>query len=352
MSRTATVGPRLGHNPVLRRELLERWRGKRALIVITGYLALLGIFTILLAWIGLNLLNQQFRFEGGGATGSGPMLGRFLVENLLAVTLGLALLLAPAYASTQISGERERKTLALLRITLIRPGQIVLGKLGASVAWLLLLILAAVPLMAIGFFLGGITLPQVLRGMFTLICMTVAIASIGIGISSMTKRSTPALIITLMTVGAITIGTLFAGLVEGVSRDFSFNGGRPVSTLVNPFVALADAVDANRGASFFGSRLDSVLTGFGALLPNEEQDQNFAGGGVMMDFAGPGQVEEMMVTSVPPPGMFPGKPGVIDVGGEASASRPYWLWSSAFYLVLGLLFLRIAAIKVAKVDIE
>lgn len=338
-------------NPVLRRELLERWRGNRAMIVVTGYIALLALFTILLAWIGLSLIDQQFRFEGG-TTGSGPLLGRFLVENLLAVTLGLALLLAPAYAATQISGERERKTLALLRITLVRPGQIVVGKLGASVAWLLLLVLAAVPLMAIGFFLGGITLPQLLRGLFTLVALTIAIASIGIGISSMTKRSTPALIITILTVGALTVGSLFLGLVESVARDFQFSGGRPLSTLVNPYVALADAVDADRGAFFFGSRLDSVLTGFASLLPDEEQ-QNFGfDRGVPMPFPGEAMMEEAFVDNGFGGGVFIDGPQIIDMQGSGSTGRPYWLLISGFYLAIGALFLAIAARRVAKVDIE
>ncbi len=336
---------RITSNPVMRRELLERWRGKRAFTVVTIHVAVLAAFTLLMAWIGIRSIEFESRF-GGGLAGSGPLLGRFLLENLLAVTMALAMLLAPAYAATQISGERERQTLALLRITLVSPTQIVLGKLVASVAWLLVLVLAAIPLTALGFFLGGVELGQLVRGVVTLLAMTIAVSAIGIGVSSMMKRSTPALVVTILVVGVITVGTLFAGLVEGAVRRFDFGpNGRPVSTLVNPFVGLADAVDAQTDFGFSGLQLPSVLSAFATLLPPEEDrffQDGFRGGigfeeEFPMAFDGP----------VPPDVQVLPAPGVVQVEGRPS-NPPYWLLSSLLYLAIGAGALAVAARKVGQ----
>lgn len=335
----------IGQNPVLRRELLERWRGRRAVLVVTAYVAVLSAFTMLLAWIGTETLSTNFGFDGGIA-GAGPLLGRFLVHNLLAVTLGLALLLAPAYAAGQIAGERERKTLSLLRITLVRPRAIVTGKLGAALAWLVLLIVAAVPLMALGFFLGGVTMPELGKGLFTLLAITISVAAIGIGISSMTKRSTPALIVTILTVGVLVIGTLFAALVESIARDLDDGGFNqtPVTILANPFVAMADAVGADESDLFGGNRLPSILTPFGSALP---RDDVFFGGGVMMeDFA---MAEEAFIDNGfgGQPAIFDG-PRVIDVEERAAGGTPYWFLASLFYLAMGALALLVASRRVAR----
>ncbi len=338
-------------NPVLRRELLERWRGRRASGVITAYVGLLAVFTLLLAWIGVRTIESN-AFDGTGFTGSGPMLGRFLLENLLAVTMGLAMLLAPAYAATQISGERERQTLSLLRITLVKPGQIVIGKLGASVAWLLLLVLAAIPLTAIGFFLGGVTLGQLGRGVFTLLAMTVSVAAMGIGISSVTKRSTPALVVTILLVGVITIGTLFAGLVEGAVRRFDFGpDGRPVTTLVNPFVGLADAVGAQQDYRFGNVNLPSVLSAFGELLPRDQQNI-FGEDMIMMErgFAAGGFDGDIAFAEPVPGGLIVPDfaPDVVEIDDGDHSRTPYWLYTSLLYLALGGLFLALAARRVAR----
>ncbi len=338
----------LGRNPVLRRELLERWRGRRALTVVFVYTAVLAAFTLLLAWIGVRQIEFEAQWNGG-FTGGGPMLGRFLMDNLLAVTMGLAMLLAPAYAASQISGERERQTLSLLRITLVSPGQIVLGKLLASVAWLLLLVMAAIPLTTLGFFLGGIELGQLVRGVVTLLAMTVSVSAIGIGVSSLMKRSTPSLVVTILVVGAIAVGTLFAGLVEGAVRRFDFGpNGRPVSTLVNPFVGLADAVDA-RQSHFSPISLPTVLTAFAELLPPEGDDRVFIDRPMMEPgFAGEIAFAEDAI-AVEQGMIVDGArlPGIVEVT-EPKGNPPYWALSSGLYLGIGALALFVAARRVAK----
>lgn len=312
--------PTITVNPVLRRELVERWRGRRATWVVTAYVLLLAAVTLLLYWIGREFIEQQMRW-GGGAFASGPMMGRFLFENLLAFVLLLVLFIAPGYAAAQISGERERRTLALLQITLVRPVQIVAGKLGASLAWVLLLIVASLPFAATAFFLGGVAVTDLLRGVATILVVAVSVAAVGIGVSAMTRKTTASVVLTYAIVLVLLIGTLFGALVEVAVRRFDGGGGwRPVSLIANPYYGLADAVGAS---AMMGNQLPSVLTPFAQVLP--EQDVVFMGA---MD-------EPMMVDQFAPGGALPGVGRGIAAPGRERPARTMWLKVLAIHLTLG-----------------
>jgi ABC-type transport system involved in multi-copper enzyme maturation permease subunit len=279
-------------NPVLRRELLERWRGPRAAVVLTAYLGVLGGLLLLARWLATNWLEQQAANGWAPVTASGPVLGRFLLENLLAGVMGLVLFVAPGYAAAQLAGERERRTLGLLRITLLRPWNIVLGKLGAASAWTVLLVLVTAPLAATAFVLGGATLGDLLRGLLVVLVVAVCIAAMAIGISARTRRTTGAVVLTYGLVLVLVIGTLIASFAEFAARDFSMNDDqRPVAMYANPFYALADASGASARSTFSGG-LPSVLTPFAAVLPggNDFIGQPMGLGGV--GFAEPGRLTD------------------------------------------------------------
>ncbi|MFA9432867.1 ABC transporter permease [Egicoccus sp. AB-alg2] len=272
-------------NPVLRRELLERWRGRRAAVVLTVYLGVLGGLLLLARWLATSFLEQQAANGWTPITASGPVLGRFLLENLLAGVLGLVLFIAPGYAAAQLAGERERRTLGLLRITLLRPWNIVLGKLGAASAWSVLLVLVTAPLAATAFVLGGATLGDLLKGLLVVVVVAVSVAAMAIGISARTRRTTGAVVLTYGLVLVLVIGTLIAAFAEFAARDFSMpDAQRPVAMYANPFYALADASGASSRGAFMGGGMPSVLTPFAAALPN---DLAFGGVDVMpaMDVA-------------------------------------------------------------------
>jgi ABC-2 type transport system permease protein len=260
---------RLAVNPVLRRELVERWRSRRATVTLTLYLAVLAGLQYLLYRAGLSVLNQQFGFFGGvDPATAGPLLGRFLLEGLLFFVLLLVLFVAPGYAAATLSGERERRTLALLQTTLLRPRQIVIGKLGASTAWLVLLVAAALPLGGASFFLGGVAVGDLLRGITYVVVIGVCVAAVGIGVSSVTRRTTGSVVLTYGIVLALTAGTLFVSAVEFFIRA---NAGRmepPIALYANPFYGLADAARAQRAsASMFGGGLPSPLAIIAESLP-------------------------------------------------------------------------------------
>lgn len=320
-------------NPVLRRELVERWRGRRAFLVMTLYLGVLTAMMLLLLWAASTWVAQQGRFN---AVDPGPTLGRFLLENVFALVLLLVLFVGPGYAAAQISQERERRTLGLLQITLVSPWRIVTGKLGAASAWLLLLVVMAAPMAAAAFFLGGVTVGDLLRGVAYLAVITVSVAAIGIGISSVVRRTVAAVVLTYAMVLLLVGGTVF-----GTGIELAFARGandRPVSILANPFLGLADAVRASGD----GAQLPSVLTPFVYGLPARNRGEVFATGQgagfrAPVDPAAPqGQLlEERFEERFDRP--------VFDVAQDRS---PVWLGLMALYTAMGLLALLVAARRV------
>ena len=257
-------------NPVLRRELIERWRGRRAVLTLTLYLAVLGGILYLLYRVGQSVLQSQFGFGFGGvdSLSAGPVLGRFLVEGLLFFILLLVLFVAPGYAASAVSGERERRTLPLLQVTLLRPFEIVLGKLGASVAWLALLVTAALPLGAAAFFLGGIGLGDLLRGVAMILAVGVCVAAMSLGISSVVKRTSAAVVLTYGLVLALAGGTAFLSLAEVAVRASRGDDLRtPLALYLNPFFGVADAVRAQNPSGAGMSALPSPLGLMAEALP-------------------------------------------------------------------------------------
>lgn len=283
-------------NPVLQRELTERWRSARATVTLTVYLTLLAGVMYLLYRAGLSMLAAEAAWSGGSGASSGPLLGRFLFESLLLLVLLLVLFIAPGYAAAQLSGERERRTLPLLQATLLRPRHIVAGKLGASVAWILVLIVAALPLGAAAFFLGGVAVGELLRGVGFIAAIGLCIASIALGISSVTRRTTTSIVLTYGAVLALTAGTLFLAGVELVARSAAGRATEmPLALHFNPFVGLADAAAGPELAGRAGGSLTSPLTGIASVLPNR-RDERWMGGPMIDEMT----IEEQMAPAPPP----------------------------------------------------
>lgn len=311
-------------NPVLRRELVERWRGRRAFVVLTVHLGVLTGMMLLLLWAASAWLASDFT----ATVDPGPTLGRFLLENVFGLVLLLVLFVGPGYAAAQISQERERRTLGLLQITLVSPWRIVTGKLGAASAWLLLLVLMAAPMAAAAFFLGGVTVGDLLRGVVYLAVVTMAVAAMGIGISSVVRRTVAAVVLTYGLVLLLVGGTVFGAIVEVAFQQ----GGdrRPVTILANPFVGLADAVRSSDAVD-----LPTVLTPFAFVLPDENRTGRFTA-----------MPRGVAVGGIDDPRLFEEQRFDLPVFDRGPDRRPVWLALMALYTGMGLLGLLVAARRV------
>lgn len=241
----------LAVNPVLSRELRQRVRSRRASVVLSVYLSLL------VAAVGLLVWGIDRSTDPGSSASQG--IGRTLFGTLLFASLGLVCFIVPGVAAGAVAGERERLTLVPLQVTLLTPGQVLRGKLLASLAFTTLLLVATLPLLTVAYVLGGVTVRQILGGLFFVLASSAFIGILSIWASTVLRRVQRATVAAYGLVGLLVLGTMIAYGVQILATS-SFNGrggsSRWESLLFvapNPFLVTADALGhrTDGGASPF-----------------------------------------------------------------------------------------------------
>jgi len=190
------------------KELRGRMRGPRSFVALTFYLALLAAFTVMIYLLQEQSAASQMAFGGGNPYMAGQV-GQAVFTTLLLLQVLLVVFLAPAATTGAISLEREKQTLDLLAATPVSTLGIVLGKLASSLAFVVVLILASIPLTAVVFVFGGVAPEDILRGYLVLLVTAVGFGSLGIFFSSITRRTQSATFLTYLAVLALTVGTAF-----------------------------------------------------------------------------------------------------------------------------------------------
>ena len=227
-------------NPVLVKELRGRMRSARAFILLTIYLVILSGVTLLL-YVALSN-NRPTDLNNG------RQIGQALFFTVAAVALIEVCVITPSLTAGGIAGEKERQTYDLLIASQLSPWQIVWGKLGAALAFSMLLVLAIVPIMSMAFLFGGVSLTEVLIVLIGLGATAVFYACIGLFWSSIMRSTLGANSfalgsIILMLLGIPFIAVVFT-LIFGPTGQFWLNsaflvyvGGMFLS--IHPFIALA-----------------------------------------------------------------------------------------------------------------
>lgn len=259
-------------NPVLAREIRTRVRDWRSPLLIVGYVASLGAVVLLYFSSQLPSLLSGHLF--------GPELG-LNVYNLLAFfQLLLISFIIPAISAGAICGEKERQTFDLLWCTRLTARSIVLGKLAASIAYLLLVVVATIPLYSLIFLFGGLAPGALLLTLAVYIFTGLLFAAVSIFCSSITNRTTVATVLAYALVFFLLVGTVVAAAVEWhvISRqppDPARPWRMPPKVLyLNPLVAMLSVLPGNNVRipipyiymSSFGS-LRPVLVYHGATPP-------------------------------------------------------------------------------------
>jgi ABC-type transport system involved in multi-copper enzyme maturation permease subunit len=240
---------------IMVKELRSRFRGRRAFVVLTIYLAILaliayGVYTVMGAQARSQEAGGAFGGFGGlNAANASASLGQAIFATLSMFQLLLVCFIAPAFTAGAISLEREKQTLDLLISTPMRPGAIVVGKLLAALAFILLMILAGIPLSALVFMYGGVTTGDLLRQLIVLLSAALGFGTIGLFFSAFVKRTQASTVLTYSAMLAFTIGTLLVFIFwtalanRDTSSPFSERRSAPEQLMwVNPAVAMADVV--------------------------------------------------------------------------------------------------------------
>ena len=233
------------------KELRGRMRGRRAFVILTLYLLLLGGFAwmyelILVAEAGVGIGG------GGSAAYASALIGQEIFGGLLMLITLLVVFLAPSFTAGAISLEREKQTLDMLVTTPISSFAIVVGKLLSALTYVFILIAASIPVTAVVFMFGGVAPDDVVRGYIVLIATALGLGTFGLFCSTLVKRTQAATVITVFGVLAMTLGSVFILYFWNVMAGLSASGqtgagpikGRAPEAIayLNPFLAQADII--------------------------------------------------------------------------------------------------------------
>jgi ABC-type transport system involved in multi-copper enzyme maturation permease subunit len=250
---------RLVDNPLILKDGVSRMRSWRAPVVLTIYLGLLGTFGY--TWFVLATLYQPNDRAGSA------QIGAQVFSALAYIQISLVSLFAPALAAGAISGERERQTFDVLLVSRMTALGIVWGKLVASVAFMLLLILAALPLFAAVFLFGGIDFQQFVITQLLTVTTAVSLGAVSLFLSALFRRTLASTVVSYGVAFTGMVGTLLAGFLFSFALLVRTQGGLSGSGIVdvhpllftNPFWALWVVLNQPNGAPMHVGRLLQML---------------------------------------------------------------------------------------------
>jgi ABC-2 type transport system permease protein len=223
--------------PILLKELRATLRGSRAALLITVY-------------VGLGLIAMRLVY--GAVTeqlGSGPpifsaQVGQAVFIGLALAVQGLTVFLAPATTVNSISAEHERRTYDLILATPLTPAQLLVGKLLTGLAFVLLLLLAALPLFSVVVMFGGVTAGDILRVVAVVLGTAVAGAMLGLFCSAAARQTYTATLLCYALLVALVGGTLLAANFWSLTHGME--PAPPSYVAANPLSAVASALARTR----------------------------------------------------------------------------------------------------------
>ena len=186
-------------------ELRQRLRSRGWYIMLAIWFALIWLVTAL-TWISWKAQSGGNFDPGFGRTSPGPL----IFEAILAFVLLFGLLVAPAFSANAISGDRSAGTLAIMQVTLLRPGQLLWGKFLASWIAALAFLVASVPFLIFGIAQGGLGVGYILIALLMLAIELGVVCALGVSISALANRPLFSIVVTYLTVAALAFGTLIA----------------------------------------------------------------------------------------------------------------------------------------------
>ncbi len=202
-------------NPVFKRETMVTVRSFRlalTLLLFNGVLALVAL---------LNMYSTLAQVRLTAEIQYGSFMDLYLFVAVLEFVM--LIFIMPAISAGSISGERERQTLDLMLTTQMTPADIVLGKLAASLSTMFLLIISSLPILAMVFVYGGVTMNDLLMLLLCLAAAGLFVGSLGMCCSALFQKSTLATVVTYALMGTVVFGTY------GVNVFIRYMSGAPVS---------------------------------------------------------------------------------------------------------------------------
>ncbi|UJF35100.1 ABC transporter permease [Paenibacillus hexagrammi] len=230
-------------NPVMEKEFRLRMRTVRSPISILVYLFVLSVLALGFAYINMGQLS-------GGVLSTRTSSELFYF--LSGAQLVLISFMTPGLTAGVISGEREKQTLNILLTTQQSSSTIILSKLFSSLSFMLLTVLASMPLYSIVFLYGGVSPWQLLSVFLFYIFTMIVLGTVGVFFSTMFKKT---VISVITTYGFVLFAYGFTALAGLFFAQLSRNGmNEEVLSYflsVNPMAVLISLMVPEAAGQFF-----------------------------------------------------------------------------------------------------
>ncbi len=216
------------NNPILRRELKSALRTRVALMLAAAYLVILA-GVIWMMWPASGVYSQA------------EQASRSIVLAFTVTQLMLVILYAPAFAATAITAEKEQRSYELLFATLLRPVDIVAGKLWSSILCLVIFVVLSFPFFASCFFLGAVSGKETALIYLIAVVSAVFFGLLGLSISALARRSQSALIWTYLAILLVCAlpwvpYVLLQNWAEGAKLVYSIRSVSPLAAIASVLI--------------------------------------------------------------------------------------------------------------------
>ncbi len=216
-------------NPIVKKDLQVSARSMR---ISWGLFAYEGLLTLAFL-LALVIIQQETSYIYSSGNIYSYLVYLFPVVAITQVCI--VALITPIITASSISGEKERQTFDIMLTTCMSPFSIVLGKVISAVLRILFYVVAALPIMALSFVVGGLSWAFLLYFLVAIILFAVFSGSIGILCSAFSRKSITAVIMSFGIYGVVYGLTFLPLLLQALFGNGSA-GESILPLLFNPIV--------------------------------------------------------------------------------------------------------------------
>ncbi|MDO4438641.1 MAG: ABC transporter permease subunit [Eubacteriales bacterium] len=237
-------------NPILKRDMMVQSRSYTIPLVISGINAVLFLVGL------LGVFGVTARMQHSAENEYEAFISIYIL--VVMIWFGLIVLVAPSLTAGGISGERQTKTMDLMLITLMKPMDIIGGKIISSLWSIVVMLISCIPAMMIPLLFGGVSTMKTILIMLSMIPMILLFLCIGIFASSIGSTSIRSTAIAYAITAFICIGTV---VIAVLSANFAGNGNNYLAYMLvfNPATTILSMLaNAIGEVSFLGKLFDAL----------------------------------------------------------------------------------------------
>ncbi len=205
-------------NPITKKDLTITSRSMRFAWGLFAYEAVLAfVFQIAMSMSG---------FSYGTGDINSDRLSRLvaLFPSISIAQLCIVALIVPITTAASITGEKERQTFDIMLTTQISPLSIVTGKIMTSVIRIMMYVTASIPVMAVGFTIGGLSWWALFFYLILVLILAVFESSVGLFCSSVCKKSITSIVMSYIILAVVYGGSFIPFLIALFINEFLSTG--------------------------------------------------------------------------------------------------------------------------------